>query len=1220
MKKALFSPLFLSLLLSCSQQETANDTPSSLFPSPKEVVLNVSGGYTTNVITGDTIQPHINSLGDTVKTGVPIAIQGKMAQPDSTYKPEKVPVSKTPTAFKAHTNQYKVSNNIPTIIVDETKLKIIKLGEGQQNFVLVSTQGDTIPTGVPIPAKGNLKKAINPTSHKALPPSFRDVSTVNIQYLDLNQGMITSYVKTILEDKNGNLWFGTNKGASKYDGVSFTHYTKREGLANFVHKIIEDSNGNLWFATDNGAIRYDGNTFLQFTEKDGLPSNNVINILEDKKGNLWFSTFGEGMSKFSKNENGSYFFTNYTKKEGLSNNYINCILEDTKGNLWIGTESGGICMFNGESFVHYTKENGLSKNTVRSIIEDDKGNLWFGTYGGGANYFDGKSFKHFTKNEGLSSNIILSMLKDKKGNIWFGTLDGGVTKLNGDSFEYLTEKEGLSKNWVWAIMENKNGKMWFGTYNGGANCYNENSFTTYTKNELSTERIISAIEAKSGLLWFGTFGGGVLRYDGESFTCFKEQEGLSNNIIFSILEDTKENLWFSTFDYSRVNKYDGNSFTYLTEKNGLLNDITRSNYEDSNKNIWLGTWEGGVCKITPIYNANGSVSYAYMHITEQEGLSHNSVWSILEDKKGNIWFGTSYGVCCFDGKFLTILSEKEGLTNNYVNSIVEDKKGNLWLGTKGGLCCFNGKVFTHFTEKEGLSNNVVKSLSLDKKGNLWIFTENGLNNLILDGSNRIIQFLKNDGLKSLDFNENTSLLDSKNKMWMGSDKGLNMLDLNEFKLSDKTPKPFLKQLDINEQFIDYRNMSDSLADEISYTDVQEFQNYPLNLKIPYDKNHLTFHFTAIDWLAPHKIKYQYKIEGLNEKWNLPTEEPKADYRNIPYGTYTFKVRAIGESGKWSSPFEYKFTIHPPWWHTGWFRILYVLCFLLLLFLLYRWRTASLRKRQEELEQIVAERTSEVVQQKEIIEEKHKEITDSINYAERIQRSFLATRDILDTNLKDYFVFFKPKDVVSGDFYWAGKLNDDNFALMVADSTGHGVPGAIMSILNISSLEKSIEKETQPDRILNETRKIIINRLKKDGSPEGGKDGMDGSLLVLNNDKTQLTFASAHNPIIIIRNGEILEFKADKMPVGKHDNDQQSFTLQTIHLQKRDVIYTFTDGFPDQFGGEKGKKYMIKNLKELFLSIAYLPMKEQEQKLYDEFNRWKGYNEQVDDVCIVGVRI
>ena len=284
------------------------------------------------------------------------------------------------------------------------------------------------------------------------------------------------------------------------------------------------------------------------------------------------------------------------------------------------------------------------------------------------------------------------------------------------------------------------------------------------------------------------------------------------------------------------------------------------------------------------------------------------------------------------------------------------------------------------------------------------------------------------------------------------------------------------------------------------------------------------------------------------------------------------------------------------------------------FMYNRWRIT----RQQKV--IIEQKEKETSLQKNLIEEKHKEITDSINYAERIQRSFLATTEMLDQNLKDYFVFFKPKDVVSGDFYWAGELNNGNFAFSVADSTGHGVPGAIMSILNISSLEKSIEKETDPNQILNETRKIIIERLKKDGSSEGGKDGMDCSLLVFNQDRTQLTFAAANNPVFIVRNNGLMEYKPDKMPVGKHDNDTRSFTLHTVLLQKGDVIYTLTDGFPDQFGGTNGKKYMIKNLKEFFLKIAHLSVHEQKQKLSNEFIAWKAGNEQVDDVCVIGIRL
>lgn len=292
--------------------------------------------------------------------------------------------------------------------------------------------------------------------------------------------------------------------------------------------------------------------------------------------------------------------------------------------------------------------------------------------------------------------------------------------------------------------------------------------------------------------------------------------------------------------------------------------------------------------------------------------------------------------------------------------------------------------------------------------------------------------------------------------------------------------------------------------------------------------------------------------------------------------------------------------------------------LILGFLIFVFNRLKVTKRQR----------NEIDAQKSAIEEthhqlaeQHKEIKDSINYAERIQRSFLATKELLDENLGEYFVFFKPKDVVSGDFYWADKMDNGDFVVVNADSTGHGVPGAIMSILNISSIEGAIKDGARkPNEIFNRARTLIIERLKRDGSEQGGKDGMDASIICFNENKSKLTYAAAQNPIWIIRSGQVIEIKAEKMPVGKHDNDHIPFEGGEIDLQKGDLIYTLTDGFQDQFGGEKGKKMMVKRLREYILSIAHLSITEQHQKIDEIFTHWKGNLEQVDDVCIIGVKI
>ena len=718
----------------------------------------------------------------------------------------------------------------------------------------------------------------------------------------------------------------------------------------------------------------------------------------------------------------------------------------------------------------------------------------------------------------------------------------------------------------------------------------------------------------------------------------------------SIFEDNIGNIWVTTG--GGVSKLELNAdglvetFYKYNLQSGLVHYTVMSMIQDRNNNLWFGTQVG-----VSMFNVS---TKQFTNYTHKDGLSNNNVWKVLEDRNGNIWFGSygggvsKYQPATSDAPATIIhYTEKEGLPSNLVRAIFEDRDGNMWFGSDGGgLTQFDGVDFTIYTETEGLADNNIRSIIQEKSGNLWIATKKGLSYLdFIDSLNNtkdseqkieITNLTKPDGLKSLFFSQNSAFLDSKNRIWWGGGSALEMLDLNKFKISENVPVVYLRGLIINEKFADFRNLEDSVKGKIDYSSVEPFENFPLNLELPFDQNHLTFSYAALDWKAPHKIQYQFKLEGLDENWSPVSEKTEADYRNIPSGNFTFEVRAIGESKIWSDSYKYSFTILPPWYQTWWARTGYALLALTLILALVRWRTAALRARQKQLEKTVEERTAELVQkniiveeqkhvvekQKELVEEKHKEITDSINYAERIQRSFLATKSLLDENLKDYFVLFQPKDVVSGDFYWATKLQNNQFALVTADSTGHGVPGAIMSILNITCLEKAVQEEKliEPGDILNHARLNIIDRLKKDGSAEGGKDGMDASLVCFDFANKKLNYAAANNPVWIVRQNEILEFAPDKMPVGKHDRQHVSFTSNQVDLKTGDVVYTLTDGMPDQFGGEKGKKFMYKKLKELLISIASDPMYLQKEKLNKAFFDWKGDLEQVDDVCVIGVRV
>ncbi|MCC6837421.1 MAG: SpoIIE family protein phosphatase, partial [Bacteroidia bacterium] len=254
-------------------------------------------------------------------------------------------------------------------------------------------------------------------------------------------------------------------------------------------------------------------------------------------------------------------------------------------------------------------------------------------------------------------------------------------------------------------------------------------------------------------------------------------------------------------------------------------------------------------------------------------------------------------------------------------------------------------------------------------------------------------------------------------------------------------------------------------------------------------------------------------------------------------------------------------------------------------------------------------------QKNIIEEKQKEISASINYAKRIQYALLAHDELLKTNLPDHFVLFKPKDIVSGDFYWATQ-KEDKFYLAVCDSTGHGVPGAFMSLLNISFLNEAINEKNmeEPNRILEHVRKRLIKNI----SQEGAQDGMDGILICFDRKNNSITYAAAHNKPILMKGTELIELPADKMPIGKGEKNEP-FLLHTISAQNGDMLYLFTDGYADQFGGEHGKKFKYKQLEELFRKISSESLNNQREKLETTFINWQGKLEQIDDVCIIGIR-
>jgi serine phosphatase RsbU (regulator of sigma subunit) len=380
-----------------------------------------------------------------------------------------------------------------------------------------------------------------------------------------------------------------------------------------------------------------------------------------------------------------------------------------------------------------------------------------------------------------------------------------------------------------------------------------------------------------------------------------------------------------------------------------------------------------------------------------------------------------------------------------------------------------------------------------------------------------------------------------------------------------------------------------------------------------DDNTVYFDMVAPGYLKQNSTQYQYIVDKGMKEWS------KWEYNNtislmIKPGKYTLQVRAKDIWGNISDPKVVGFTIEAPFTQTTLFYIIVLVAILLAIIGVISFRERQLKKDKRILEIKVKERTAKIEAQKQ-------EITSSIEYASRIQRAMLPEDEHIRNTFSDYFIIFSPRDIVSGDFYWIGE-DEEHFYFTVADCTGHGVPGAFMSTLGISTLDEIIANNTglKANTILNLLREKIKTSLHQTGKQGEATDGMDVAFCILHKNRRILEFAGAYNPLFLYHNGEFMEYRADRMPIGIYYGEKDSFTNYEINVQKGDTLYIFSDGFADQFGGPKGTKYMKYNLKKLLSEIHNKPMDEQKNILENEFEIWMGSFNQIDDVTIMGVRV
>jgi signal transduction histidine kinase/ligand-binding sensor domain-containing protein len=756
------------------------------------------------------------------------------------------------------------------------------------------------------------------------------------------------YIQTILEDRDKNLLIGTERGLSLYDRKKdcFRNFMNEKssafnGMEFLVSKIIEDSIGNLWLATGSGLIYYDRhkNSIMHFTndqDKSGsLSDNDVESILIDKENRFWVAT-RKGLNLFNRKTG---IFERIKKlgncNEDLSTKVFWNVAEDMQGDIWFGGTDGlyRFTKTNGDyNFVHYQHDvkdkSSLSINQVVSLFVDDVGNLWIGTENGGINLFDRKAnrFWHYRKDENdpqsLNNESIETIYQDKTGNFWFGTYTGGLNAAikNRDGIvSYLSLPAAplsLSHNTVTSFLERENGQIWVSTDGGGLYLLdiNNKSYDRFNidNSHLSSNSILCIDEDSNNQIWLGTWAGGLVHLDSKtkSITSFTTRNSdIQDDNIFSVLNGNENDLWLGSFTHGLIHyQIKENKFTALTSENsGLTSGGIVKLVKFEGKRILIGTSEN-----FQIYSlANGQFKTFKNDPTNKNSISSSKVTDILVQNDTCIWIGTPHGL-------------------NRFNPVTES--------------------FIRYYEKDGLPNNYIKGLILDNAGILWVTTSKGVSRF----DYRHMKFKnlsKSDGFLSSEFSERGILKTKAGSLLAGGTKGFSIIYPEKITENKKIPAILITDFKISGKSVRAGSKNSPLIQNITETSA---------ITLSPDQSEITFYFAAMDFSAPEKNQFAYKMEGFDKDWVFAGNKGEATYTNLNHGDYVFRVKGSNNDNTWNEAgTSVKIKILPPWWLTWWSK-LFVTCFItLILTSIYFYRVSRLKKQKANLENSVAIKTVEL---------------------------------------------------------------------------------------------------------------------------------------------------------------------------------------------------------------------------------------------------------------------
>jgi len=1010
------------------------------------------------------------------------------------------------------------------------------------------------------------------------------------------------FIYTINQADNGFIWVGTGNGLSRFDGFSFHNVQYPDSIGRLPTASLKDRNGTLWFGCSDGSVFYSKENNLV-----SVPLSNtrkISEILEGPDGEIYIIPQGKAV-----------FGINPTVPEEIQQYSLSVdpvmfsAAFSASGHLLIGTQENILICSIKENLVTVVDIiEGFDYAGVTSIHQMiDRTRFVVGTDGNGLFQLqitdNGNVLSRFPDHPEWESLFVQSISEDFENNLWVSTHGSGVIQFQlSENYEaaetvgLYSISSGLASDDVETIFQDIEGNYWIGLYGEGLSMLASNAFGYYTPGSNTIENNIIYINSINDKYLLGT---------PEGFHIFDPLIGKSL------------------------------SFTNLSNQ-VCMAEIT-SYYLDNEKNLWIGTGGNG------LYVGSIPGSVRLFHRTGDSGA--DDIRDIEMDDK-NIWLATINGVIAIERESgnSQIFSISNGLPHNYINKIFLSPEGYAYIGTESDRLFKIDRDYNISSEEgimDGGTINRILSFSRDRNGGIWTATNgNGIFGFINDSVYAINR--SNDLMSNYSY---SILADSENNIWIGHDKGFSRYDpekgimkvfgTNYAKDGICNPDGIYESIDgkifigttdgliIYDRSKDKKNIVAPISN-INYIIINDVRYpYQPTFSLPYKKNYtIRINYVGINLSNPEKVFYSTYMENSNSDWSQMTTEREKPY-GLSDGKYKFYLMSFNEEGlSQAIPVSFEIFIKSPFWRRWWFVLSAIAAITGIVILIIRQRDKAQKKIQDYLEKELAARTSVVMKQKGEIELQNIEITDSINYAKRIQSSILPDISKLKETFKDAFIFFHPRDIVSGDFYWFEKLEEDKFILVCADSTGHGVPGAFMSMIGSTLLQDIVSRKriSQPSEILKLLDKQIFETLNQNVELGVSNDGMDMVVCEFNAKTRHIRFASAMRPVIIVIEGEPYYIKGNRLSVGGESVIEKYFDDQEYYLKEGDTVYLFSDGLPDQFGGVDGKKFKIARLKRLIEQVSKLPMIEQKEAVSKYFFNWKGDHDQVDDILLMGIKV